>query len=253
MHFKRAITRKPGEDFAHGITTAGLGVPNYGRMLEQHQSYIEALQSLGLEVEVLEPLPGYPDAYFVEDAAVVFPEIAIITNPGAKARVDEAAAIKSVLKKFRNIATIKYNGTLDGGDIMQIEKNIYIGLSERTNAEGAAQFGAILEKHGYRWTPVPLPGGLHLKSSVNYIGRDTLMITDDFVDHDLFQAFDKILVDRDEEYAANTLLVNDCLITPKGFPSTRAKLETLGMPVIELDVSEAQKMDGGLSCMSLRF
>ncbi len=131
--------------------------------------------------------------------------------------------------------------------------HFFIGISERTNQEGAAQLGHILEGFGNTWTAIPVEAGLHLKSSVSYVGENTLLVTKDFADLDEFQAYDKIILDANEEYAGNVLLINDCLIMPKGFPSTRKKLEALGIEVIELDVSEARKMDGGLTCMSLRF
>ncbi|MFC1878856.1 arginine deiminase family protein [Chloroflexota bacterium] len=253
MTFTLAITRKPGPDFSEGITTATLGPPSYELILEQHQAYLNTLQTMGLEVIVLEALPGYPDAYFVEDTAVITPEIAVLTIPGAAARRGEAAAIEAAIRQQRQIAYIQAPGTVDGGDVLQVGSHFFIGISERTNQEGARQLGAILAQHGNTWTGVPLSAGLHLKSSVNYAGKDTLLITNDFAKMDLFKGYKKIVLDADEAYAANTLLINDHLLTPSGFPATRRKLDSLGLEIIEMDVSEVQKMDGGLTCMSLRF
>jgi dimethylargininase len=251
--FDYAIARKPGPDFAHGLTNAGLGKPDFTRICQQHLAYVDALQSLGLEITVLEALPGYPDAYFVEDVAVVSAEVATITLPGAEARKGETEHIVAALAKYRPITRIQPPGTLDGGDVMIVEKHCYIGLSARTNEEGAAQLGFILQDYGYEWTAVPLAGGLHLKSDVNYIGRNTLLLTEPMFNMQIFARYAKILVDKEEEYAANTLLVNGRLLTPQGYPRTRAKLLEAGFELLELETSELQKMDGGLSCMSLRF
>jgi len=251
--FTYAITRKPGRNFADGLTTASLGKADFALIQEQHQAYVTTLRSLGLEVTVLEALPGFPDAYFVEDVAVVIDEVAVVTVPGADARRGEAEHIVAALSLYRPIAHIQPPGTLDGGDVMMVDKHCYIGLSERTNMEGAAQLGLILQGHGFDWTAVPLAGGLHLKSDVNYIGRNTLLLTEPMFEMEIFAAFDRILVNEEEAYAANTLLVNGRLLTPKGFPGTKGKLLDAGFEVIEMDTSELQKMDGGLSCMSLRF
>ncbi|MCK5428790.1 MAG: hypothetical protein KAI94_04925 [Anaerolineales bacterium] len=253
MIFTHAITRRPGENFAQGITTSDLGMPDYQRMLAQHGAYIDTLKSLGLEVLVLDALEEYPDAYFVEDTAVVIPEVAIITNPGAAARKGEQQSIEPLLSRYRQIARIQPPGTVDGGDVLLVDKHIFVGISERTNREGAEQFGDILTEYGYTWGPIAVAAGLHLKSSVNHLGGKHLLVTREFVSLEHLQMYDKIVLDEAEEYAANTLWVNDTLITPKGFPKTKKQLESLGLPIIELDVSEARKMDGGLTCMSLRF
>ncbi|HEX7974082.1 MAG TPA: arginine deiminase-related protein [Anaerolineales bacterium] len=251
--YTHAIVRRPGKDFARGITTARLGKPRYNRMLAQHKAYIQALRSLGLEVDVLESLPDFPDAYFVEDVAVVTPEIAVVTRPGAAARRDEADAIVPALARYRPTLRIQPPGTVEGGDVLMAGRHFFIGVSERTNREGAAQLGDILVEYGYTWTPVPLAAGLHLKSSATAVGPETLLIGADFAGLAEFKSYEHILVDPDEAYAANTLWLNGSLLFPHGFPKTRQKLEALGLPIIDLDTSEARKMDGGLTCMSLRF
>ena len=253
MKFTFAITRKPGPDCARGITTAGLGAPNYDLLLLQHQAYIDKLDSLGLELVVLESLPGYPDAYFVEDTAVITPEIAVLTIPGAPTRRGEALAIEDVIRRQRPIARIQSPGTVDGGDVLQAGSHFFVGLSERTNPEGARQLADILAKYGYTCTKVPLAAGLHLKSSVNIVGNNMLLITQDFADLDCFKNYDQIVLSDEETYAANTLLINNHLLIPAGFPTVYRKLERLGMEISEMDVSEIRKMDGGLTCLSLRF
>lgn len=251
--FKFAVTRTPCENFDKGITTSDLGAPDYQLMLKQHTAYVEALQSLGLDVEILSPETNFPDAHFVEDTAIVTPDVAIITNPGAEARKGEEATIEPVLKKHRPVEKITAPGTVDGGDILMVGTHFFIGVSERTNNEGASQLGRILENYGNTWCCVPVAAGLHFKSSVNYVGKNTLLVTEDFAAAKELEGYNLIVLKPEEAYAGNTLLINNTLIMPKGYPDTKAKLETLGMAIVELDTSETRKMDGGLTCLSLRF
>lgn len=253
MHYTAAITRQPGRNFADGITTQNLGAPDYKRMLMQHGGYVEALESLGLEVLVLPPLPGHPDAYFVEDVAVITPETAVITIPGAPTRQGEEKEVEAAVARWREIARITSPGTVDGGDVLQVGKHFYIGISKRTNLTGAEQLGSILAQQGYTWTPVPVAAGLHLKSSISYLGENTLLLTPAFAGLPIFENYHKIMLDRAEEAACNTILVNDHLLTPKGYPRVREKISVLGKTIIELEISETIKMDGGLTCLSLRF
>lgn len=253
MFFKRAITREPSKNFALGLTTASLGNPDYALIMKQHHAYVSILQSLGLEVVILPPLAKFPDAYFVEDVAIVTSRIAVITNPGAAARTGEKEFIEATLAQYLPIARILAPGTLDGGDVMQIDDHFYIGVSARTNEEGARQLNQILQQHGYSCVTVPVSGGLHLKSDVSYIGRSTLMITETLATLDVFAQYDKILIEEKEAYAANSLLINNHILTPKGFPDTKEKLLEAQFDIIEVETSEMQKMDGGLSCLSLRF
>jgi dimethylargininase len=251
--FQYAITRRPGKTFDRGITTSNLGAPDYELILKQHTVYIETLKSIGIDVIELDPLPDYPDAHFVEDTVVVTPDVAIITNPGAPSRQGEEKSITEVILRYRQVEYIQAPGTVDGGDVLMMDNHFFIGISERTNHQGADQMGKILEKHDNTFTPIPVGAGLHFKSSVNCVAPNTLLITGDVADHEAFYEYDKIMVGNEESYAANTLWINNHLLMPKGFPSTKAKLKRLGLPIIELDVSEIQKMDGGLTCLSIRF
>ena len=253
VRFSNAIVRKPGIDFSQGITTGKGGIPDYPTMLAQHQAYSAALRSLGLEVNVLEPLSGFPDAYFVEDAAILTSQVAVITHPGASERRGEVDSIATVLSKYRRTVRIEPPGTLEGGDVLMVESHFLIGVSARTNQEGARQLGIILEEYGCTWTPVPVGAGLHLKSSVNYVGKDTLLVAAEFDQRPELAGYTRLVIDSAEEYAANILFANEQLIIPMGFPKTRRQLASLGFPILELEVSEARKMDGGLTCMSLRF
>jgi dimethylargininase len=253
MIFTHAIARRPGPDMAAGITTADLGAPDAEKTQAQFDAYIDALKRCGLSVSVLEPLAGHPDAHFVEDTAVVTPDIAVITNPGADSRKGEVTSIASALSRWRETVTIQPPGTVDGGDVLMVAGHIFIGLSDRTNQHGADQLSDILAGHGDTVTQVPVADGLHFKSSVNAVAADTLLTTPAFAGHHALANFHQIVLSPQEEYAGNTLLINDHLIMPAGFPDTRKKLDELDKPIIELDTSEFRKMDGGLTCLSLRF
>jgi dimethylargininase len=253
MTFTHAIARRPEKDMAAGITTAALGTPDYQKALDQFDAYVKALIDCDVSVTVLDPLMGHPDAHFVEDAAVVTPDIAVITNPGAASRKGEVPSIAAALQPFRKTVWVQPPGTIDGGDVLMIGHHFFIGLSDRTNEKGARQLGDAVAGFGYTWTLVPVAAGLHFKSSVNAVDDDTLLVTRTFADHPALAGFHRIVISPREEYAGNTLLVNGHLIMPAGFPDTRQKLQALDKPIIELDVSEFRKMDGGLTCLSLRF
>jgi dimethylargininase len=222
-------------------------------MLKQHEAYVEALSLAGLDVIILESQPDYPDAHFVEDTAVVTPDVAVITIPGARARQGEEESIVPVLAEFRKIQRIQPPGNLDGGDVLQVNNHFFIGISERTNREGAEQLGRIMQEYGNTWTTVEVGAGLHFKSSVNYVGQNNLLVTPDFTATEPLKNYNLIVLERAESYAANSLLVNEHLLMPAGYPATRNKLESLDLKIIELETSEVRKMDGGLTCMSLRF
>jgi dimethylargininase len=251
--FSHALVRKPGPNFADGLTTVTSGRPDYALMLAQHEHYVNTLRRLGMEVTILEAQPDYPDGYFVEDAAVVTPGVAVITIPGAPSRQGEQETIAPVLARFRPVARIEPPGTLEGGDVLIIGGRCFVGISERTNEAGAAQLESFLAPQGITCTAVPVGEGLHLKSSVNAVGENTLLLSEDFAGNPAFAGFEQIVLDPAEVVAGNCLLANGSLVIPAGFPKTRRQLETLDLPLIELDVSEAARMDGGLTCMSLRF
>ncbi len=252
-YFKNAVVRLPGEDAGEGLTTASLGKPNLDLLRRQHLSYVDTLGEIGLQVEVLPHLKGFPDAYFVEDAAVVLPEVAIITNSGASSRRGEHNSIESCLAKFKNIVRIHQPGTIDGGDVLAIDRRCFVGISQRTNRQGANQLAELLQDWDYQTVTIDVRDGLHLKSSVNHLGDNRLIVSRQLASRTEFDSFDKIVVSEDELYSANTLWVNDVLLTPAGYPTTLAALSRLDLDVCEVDVSEIQKMDGGLTCMSLRF
>jgi len=251
--FTRAITRRPGPELVQGLTTAGLGPPDWRLALAQHDAYVAALRGLGLEVTVLPDLPGHPDACFVEDVAVVVPGLAVITRPGAHSRRGETASVAAALAADRELTTIREPGCLDGGDVLIAGRTCWIGLSARTNAAGADQLAALLGARGYDCRFVPVGRGLHLKSTVNHVGGRTLIVAEGRGDEPAFADWELLTVPAAESYASCTLLVNGTLLVPAGFPATAALLQELGLPQVEIAVGEFRKVDGGLTCLSLRF
>ncbi len=252
--FTHAIVRTPGKSMVNGLTTAHLGPPDYAKALLQHGDYIQALEECGLDVVVLPPDERFPDSTFVEDVALLTKHCAIITNPGAPSRRGETAAIKKVLLGFyEKIEEVQPPGTVEAGDIMMVGTHFFIGLSERTNEEGARQVIAYLEKYGLSGSVVSLEKVLHLKTGVAYLENDNLLACGEFLTKEAFQHFNILEVPEDESYAANSVWVNGVVLTPSGYPKTRALIEAAGYTVREVDVSEFRKLDGGLSCLSLRF
>jgi len=238
----------------NGLTTAKLGKPDYLKALEQHNRYVYILKQCGLQVTVLDADSNFPDSTFIEDVAVCTPKCAIVTNPGASSRNGEKQAIKPVLQQFYNtIEEIINPGTLDAGDVMMVDDHFYIGISERTNHTGAEQLISILEKYNMTGSKVPLKEMLHLKTGLSYLEQNTLLISGEFLHNPEFEKFSKIIVGEKELYAANSLWINGNVLVPLGFDETKQKIEKAGYKTIEIDVSEFRKLDGGLSCLSLRF
>lgn len=237
-----------------GITSANFGKPDYENALRQHDQYIQALESCGVKVIQMEADERYPDSCFIEDTAVLAKKCAIITNPGAESRQGEETAVKELLKTFYNhIETIEAPGTLEGGDVMQVGGHFYAGLSERTNREGFDQFQKYLGKCAYTASAVDMEEFLHLKTGLAYLENNNLLVTGEFVQRKEFEKFNRIIVNKDESYAANSIWVNGRVLVPLGFPETKTAIQSAGYEVIEVDVSEFRKLDGGLSCLSLRF
>lgn len=253
MNFSNAIVRKPGINYSEGITTSGLGKPDITLALKQHESYCKSLEKCGLFVEKLEPAFSFPDAVFVEDTAIVTENIAVIARPGDPRRRGEENTIEKALKKYRTVVRIKEPGTVDGGDICQTEDHFFIGISGRTNHEGARQLKSILSQYGYSASLIEVHHTLHLKSGFNDLGNNRLLIHEQFLDNPAIKNFGNIIVPEKEAYAANVVRINDHLLVPDGFPETLSILKQLDIPLIVLDMSEFRKMDGGLSCLSLRF
>jgi dimethylargininase len=252
--FSKAIVRTPCQNMVQGLTTAGLGIPDYGLALEQHRKYIQALNDCGLDVIILDEDPEFPDSTFVEDTALLTPDMAVISNPGAESRKGEITRIRPVIEElFEKVECIEDPGTLEPGDVMMVGTHFYIGLSDRTNKEGAGQLKAILDRYGMSATIIQVRDMLHLKSGVAFLGNNTLLGVKELVHLDVFRGFDILEVSQNESYAANAVWINGKVLLAKGYPETRQLIKSQGYPVVELDVSEFRKLDGGLSCLSLRF
>lgn len=207
-----------------GITSANLGVPDYEKALIQHKKYVESLEMCGLKVKVLNALNNFPDSVFIEDVSLCTPHCAIVTNPGAESRNGEIAEMKQVLSDyFKNIEEIKFPGTLDGGDVMMVGDHYYIGISARTNDNGAGQLISILEKYGMTGSKVAMSEMLHLKTGINYLENNNVLAAGEFVENPLFRNFNKTVIDSNEAYAANSLWINNTVLVPKGFPNTLKK------------------------------
>ena len=252
--FTKAIVRTPAPTMINGLTSANEGTPDYDLALKQHSAYIQALESCGLSVICLEASPEFPDSTFVEDVALLTPHCAIITNPGALSRRGEILGMQSLLEEhFENIEQIKTPGTLEAGDVMMVGSHFFIGLSARTNQSGADQLIAYLQKYGLTGSVVELKEVLHLKTGVAYLEENNLLACGEFLTHPDFQKFNIIPIDPSESYAANCIWVNDKVIVPQGYPHTLDAIKQAGYDAMEIDMSEFRKLDGGLSCLSLRF
>jgi len=231
-----------------------LGIPDYHKALDQHGSYVCALRDCGLQVKELEADEKFPDSTFVEDTALLTPRCAIITNPGALSRRGEIISIKAAVQEYySDIEEILAPGTVEAGDIMMVGNHYYIGLSDRTNLNGAEQVIRILNKYGMSGSVIKLEKVLHLKTGLAYLEYDNLVVCGEFLSNPEFMKFNIIEIPEVESYAANCVWINDKVLISQGYPTTMQKIRDAGYPVVEVDVSEFRKLDGGLSCLSLRF
>lgn len=257
MMFTRAIVRPPAANFSDGLTSAGLGAPDYENALRQHEAYCAALAQAGLTVTKLAPDPAHPDSTFVEDIAIVTNRCAVITRPGAPSRRGEVESMRLTLANlFPALVSIESSGTVDGGDVCEASDHFFIGLSDRTNETGAQQLSQLLTSSGYTCSFVDIrstEGLLHLKSGLAQVGQRRLVVTEALAGRPEFDGCDLVIVESHESYAANCIRVNDHVLVAAGYPAFTGKLRELGYQVIELEMTEFQKMDGGLSCLSLRF
>jgi dimethylargininase len=254
QEFTKAIVRGVPETLADGIAPEGLGRPDLGPSREQHARYVAALEGCGLEVLALEPDDAFPDCVFVEDTAVMAGGCAVITNPGAESRRGEVPAVARALSDlYEDVERIRAPGTLDGGDVLQAGEHFYVGLTGRTNEAGARQLADVLRERGYGVSFVEVRGFLHLKTGVSYLGGEDLLVAGELAEHEAFGGFDRILVPPEEAYCANCVRVNGRVLVPEGYEKTAAEVSGRGYDVLPLEMSEFWKLDGGLSCLSLRL
>jgi dimethylargininase len=257
MRFTRAVVRPPAATFAAGLTSSGLGPPDLALALEQHDGYCRTLERLGLSLIRLPPDADFPDSTFVEDAAIVTTRGAILTSPGAASRAGEVAAIGAVLGEgFPELAQVTAPGTVDGGDVCEAGQHFFIGVSERTSPGGAAQLADWLARHRFSSSVIDIRGMaglLHLKTGLSWLGERRLLAAGEIAGHPALSGWEIVTVPEGEDYAANCIRVNDALLVARGFPATGALLGALGYDLVPLAMSEYRKMDGGLSCLSLRW
>ncbi|MET1411112.1 arginine deiminase family protein [Roseibium sp. HPY-6] len=255
FRFTHAITRLPSDSVANGLRALDAGDPIGAKFREEHALYVSALQEAGLTVDVLPPLEQYPDSCFVEDPAFCLPEGAILLRPGAETRAGEAVHIRPALAaRFDKVIELPEGGHVDGGDVLMLDDTILIGLSARTDQKGARAFRDILSELGYSAEICETPEGvLHFKTACSTLGDSVVLATGVMAGSGFFGDRKVVIVPDGEEYAANVIRINDVVLVPEAYPKTRAAIEAAGFSTIALPTHEARKVDGGLSCLSLRF
>lgn len=249
-----AITRKVSSSLANCELSFIERKPiDLERARAQHHAYEALLEKMGAKVISLPEERDLPDSMFVEDPAIVLDELAIICPLGTDIRSKEAASLAAALEPYRKLAHVKFPGMLEGGDVLRIGKKFFVGLTQRSNAEGIRQLAVITEHYGYDLTAVPVTGCLHLKSAVTYLGPNTLLGNRAWFHWKRFEGFDWVDVDPEEPHAGNALAVGESIVFPASFPKTLARIEAKGFHVESLDISELQKAESGLTCSSLLF
>ena len=258
--FTHAIVRRPSHSVIDGITTSPqLGKPDYDLAIEQHDAYVEALRTAGVEVTVLPALEDYPDSVFVEDTAVITPAGAIMDLPATDSRHDEAELMLPTIREFfpdERIRRIEAPGTLEGGDVMMVDDHYYVGRSARTNDEGFRQFAGFLAEWGMTAEQVPVEHILHLKTGGTYVEDGNLLVSGEFKQTPAYRRgqFANVYEVPDEEaYGADCVRVNNHVIMAAGFPRVKVQLEAWGNDVIEVPMTEFEKIDGSITCLSLRW
>lgn len=254
--FTHAICRQPGADIARGLRAVDTGDPDPAQMARDHAAYVAALKAAGMQVTLLDPLPGHPDAMFVEDTAICLPQAAILMRPGAPSREGEVASMAAPLRDIYGDAmmAVEAPARIEGGDILIAPSEIMVGLSARTDRAGVAALQAVLDRLGHRLRVVDTPEGvLHFKTDCSLIDDETILATERLAASGCFDGYRVVLVAEGEEPVANAIRVNDDLLIPDGFPRTAEKLAAAGYPVKRMGNGEAAKLDGGLSCLSLRI
>ncbi|MFZ1727388.1 MAG: arginine deiminase family protein [Albidovulum sp.] len=253
--FTRAVTRRPGRSITGGLRAEDTGTPDLALMLAHHAAYVATLKETGAEVIELDPLEDFPDAVFVEDTALCLPKGAILMRPGAPSRMGEVAHMAPTLRRFYDdIRDIKGPGHVEGGDILTTAREVLVGRSARTDAAGVAELRTILDDWGYALREVETPPGvLHFKTDCSLLDGDTILATKRLDASGCFKNYRVLHTAEGEEAAANAIRFNQFVLMPAGFPKTAETLRQSGYEVREIGNSECAKLDGGMSCLSLRF
>ena len=253
--FTRAVTRLPARSIVDGLRAQDIGDPDHEQMLRDHAHYVETLRAAGAEVIELDAIEQFPDSVFVEDVALCLPEAAIMMRPGAASRAGEVAQMAPILRDlYEQVVTIDGPGFIEGGDILTTAREILVGRSERTDSAGIAELGTIVARWGYRLREVLTPPDvLHFKTDCSLLDADTILATPRLDASGCFADYRVIHTADGEEAAANSIRYNDRVLMPAGFPGTLQRLLEAGYQVCEINNSECAKLDGGMSCLSLRF
>ncbi|QAX30700.1 arginine deiminase family protein [Leisingera sp. NJS204] len=255
FEFTRAITRRPAASIANGLRAEDIGNPDLDSMLAAHSAYVAALRSTGAEVIELDPLDAFPDAQFVEDTALCLPQGAILMRPGAPSRLGEVAEMAPALRGcYGDIREIKGPGHIEGGDILVTGTEILVGRSDRTDAAGVAELAEIAAGWGHSLREVFTPEGvLHFKTDCSLMDAETILSTKRLDASGCFKGYRVLHVAEGEEAAANAIRFNNLVLMAAGFPRTADMLDKAGYQIVEIDNTDCAKLDGGMSCLSLRF
>lgn len=254
-HFNSAIVRKPSQSVINGLRAYDRGAPDFESVKAEHSAYVTALESVDIEVTVLPALEHYPDSTFVEDPALVFTEGAILLRPGTPSRREESEEIASTLNDlFDTVLRLPQPGHVDGGDVLATPESVMIGLSARTDPAGAVALIECLKSLGYKGKIVHTPKGvLHFKTDCSLLDEETVLVTRRLAQSGIFDGFRKILLPEGEEPAANAVRINDSVLVSSQYPLTTEFLSRNGYSVVPVKTTEIEKIDAGLSCMSLRW
>jgi dimethylargininase len=254
FQFNRALVRLPAQSVDDGLRAVDFGNPTYEGICAEHDTYVAALRSAEVDVTVLPPLEDFPDSLFVEDPALVFSNGAILLRPGAPSRAGEAAALAPILGDLFDVVLDLPAGNADGGDVLVTSEKVFIGLSDRTDREGAENLTKCLAELGRDSVIVETPDDvLHLKSACSLLDDETVLCTLGLAETGIFDGFKHVTTTDGEEAAANALRVNDVVLVGANFPRTIKRLGQLGYAIVPVETSEISKIDAGLSCMSLRW
>lgn len=250
-----AVTRMPADSAVNGLRAVDQGQPDIIQMRNDHTDYCAALASTGAKIINLPPLDEFPDAQFVEDTALCLPEGVIFMAPGAESRRGEVACMqKDIAHLFGEVHHIDPPAFIEGGDILVTGREILVGLSDRTNPAGISALGAIVSRWGYQLREVKTPPGvLHFKTDCALLDDHVVLATSRLASSGCFDGYDVILTAEGEEAAANCIRFNDLVIMPAGFAATEARIKAAGFDLRTVNNSECAKIDGGMSCLSLRF
>lgn len=253
--FTRAVTRRPSASIVNGLRAEDIGTPDLAKMEEAHAHYVATLKKTGAEVIELPALEEYPDAVFVEDTALCLPQGAVMMRPGAPTRMGEVAEMEPTLRRlYDDVRRIEGPGHIEGGDILVTGREILVGRSDRTDAAGVAELTEIVSDWGHKLREVFTPPGvLHFKTDCSLLDGETILATKRLDASGCFEGYRVLHTAEGEEAAANSIRFNQFVLCPAGFPRTAEMLSNAGYEVVEISNSECAKLDGGMSCLSLRF